>query len=145
MAPGFDAGFGAEGWQVSTSPIMLMALHKASLDIFKEVGSIDILCCKGDNLTGYLEFLLNNINEKLGYTLFEIITPEDVSQRGSQLSVVCCKRAKDIFNYLTQHGVIGDWREPDVIRLSPVPLYNSFRDVFETAHILTACAAELGL
>ncbi len=145
MAPGFDAAIGAEGWQVSTSPIMLMALHKASLDIFGEAGNVDVLRCKGDDLTGYMEFLLNKINADLGYTLFEIITPTDVKQRGSQLSVVCSKRAKNIFNYLTQNGVIGDWREPDVIRLAPVPLYNSFKDIFEAGRILTAAIKELGL
>lgn len=145
MAPGFDAAPGAEGWQVSTSPIMQLALHKASLDIFEEAGGIDILRCKADSLTAYLEFLLNKINTDLSYTLFEIITPADISQRGSQLSVVCSKKAKDIFNYLARHGVTGDWREPDVIRLSPVPLYNSFKDVFDAGHILAAATEELGL
>ncbi|MGN6181507.1 MAG: kynureninase [Mucilaginibacter sp.] len=145
MAPGFDAATGAEGWQVSTSPIMLMALHKASLDIFSEAGSIDQLRYKGDDLTAYLEFLLNKINTQVGYTLFEVITPEDKTQRGSQLSVICSKQAKNIFNYLTRNGVIGDWREPDVIRLSPVPLYNSFKDIFDTGRILTAAIKELGL
>lgn len=145
MAPGFDAATGAEGWQVSTSPIMLMALHKASLDIFSEAGSIDQLRYKGDDLTAYLEFLLNKINTQVGYTLFEVITPEDKTQRGSQLSVICSKQAKNIFNYLTRNGIIGDWREPDVIRLSPAPLYNSFKDIFDAGHILTAAIKELGL
>jgi kynureninase len=145
MAPGFEPELGAEGWQVSTSPIMLMALHKASLDIFEEAGGMNILRYKAGSLTAYLEFLLNKINDGLGYSLFEIITPTDISQRGSQLSVICSRRAKDIFNYLTQHGVIGDWREPDVIRLSPVPLYNSFKDVFECGRILTNAIGELGL
>jgi kynureninase len=145
MTPGFDAAFGAEGWQVSTSPIMLMALHKAALNVFAEAGNVDVLRYKGDDLTGYLEFLLNEINNQIGYTLFEIITPEDKTQRGSQLSVVCSKQAKDIFNYLTKNGVIGDWREPNVIRLSPVPLYNSFKDIFDTGAILTAAIKELGL
>lgn len=145
MAPGFDAALGAEGWQVSTAPIMLMALHKASLDIFDEVGGVNILRCKGGDLTAYLEFLLNKINDELGYILFEIITPAGVNQRGSQLSVICSKRAKDIFNYLTRNGVIGDWREPNVIRVSPVPLYNSFKDVFDAGSILAAAVRELGL
>lgn len=145
MEQGFDPASGAAGWQVSTSPVMLLALHKASLDIFKEVGNIDILRYKGDSLTGYLEYLLKQINSNLGYELFEIITPGDIAQRGSQLSVICTKRAKDIFNYLTRHGVIGDWREPDVIRLSPVPLYNSFKDVFDLAGILACAIKDLDL
>ncbi len=145
MAAGFEPENGAEGWQVSTSPIMLMALHKAALDVFGEAGNMSILRSKGDSLTGYLEFLLNRINTDLGYALFEIITPAEVNNRGSQLSVVCSKKAKDIFNYLTRHGVIGDWREPNVIRLSPVPLYNSFKDVFETGRILTTYVGELVL
>jgi len=145
MAPGFDAAIGAEGWQVSTSPIIQMALHKASLDIFSEAGNIDALRCKGDDLTGYLEFLLNETNSKVGRTLFGIITPKDKTQRGSQLSIICSEQAKSIFNYLTQNGVIGDWREPNVIRLSPVPFYSSFKDVFDAGVILGAAVRELGL
>jgi len=145
MAPGFDAAIGAEGWQVSTSPIMLMALHKAALDIFEEAGGMGVLNYKTAHLTGYLEFLLNNINQDAGHKLFEIITPSDKNKRGCQLSVVCSKKAKDIFNYLAQNGVVGDWREPNVIRLSPVPLYNSFKDVFEAGGILSAAVGELGL
>jgi kynureninase len=145
MAPGFDPAIGAEGWQVSTSPIMLMALHKAALDIFEEAGGMNILNCKTEHLTGYLEFLLNKINEKAGYKLFQVITPADKNKRGCQLSVVCSKSARDIFDYLTRNGVVGDWREPDVIRLSPVPLYNSFKDVFNAGYILIAAVDELGL
>ncbi len=136
MAPGFDAEPGADGWQVSTPPIMLMALHKASLDIFEEAGGVPVLRAKSEVLTGYLEFLINEINLKKGKELFKIITPKESNKRGGQLSVVCAGDAKGIFNYLTQNGVIGDWREPNVIRLSPVPLYNSFEDVFNAGRIL---------
>jgi len=136
MAPGFDAEPGAEGWQVSTPPIMLMALHKASLDIFEEAGGLPVLRAKSELLTGYLEFLINAINLKNGKELFKIITPKEPNKRGGQLSVVCTGDAKGIFNYLSKNGVVGDWREPNVIRLSPVPLYNSFADVFNAGRIL---------
>jgi len=145
MAPGFDAAQGADGWQVSTPPIMLMALHKASLDIFEEAGGIVPLRAKGDLLTGYLEFIIHQVNKDKGRELFKIITPKHKHERGSQLSIVCHQNAKDIFNYLTKHGVIGDWREPNVIRLSPVPLYNSFSDVFEAGRILNSAIEEIGL
>ena len=136
MAPGFDAQQGAEGWQVSTPPIMLMALHKASLDIFEEAGGLPVIRAKSELLTGYLEFLINAINLKNGKELFKIITPKEPNKRGGQLSVVCTGDAKGIFNYLSKNGVVGDWREPNVIRLSPVPLYNSFADVFNAGRIL---------
>jgi kynureninase len=117
---------------------MLMALHKASLDIFEQAGGLPVLRAKSEVLTGYLEFLINEINLKKRKELFKIITPIEPGKRGGQLSVVCAGDAKGIFNYLTQNGVIGDWREPNVIRLSPVPLYNSFADVFSAGRILEA-------
>ncbi|MDN3584717.1 kynureninase [Mucilaginibacter flavus] len=137
MAPGFDPAIGADGWQVSTSPILLLALFKASMAIFDEVGGIDILRNKSVALTGYLEFLINEINKRRGDEAFKIITPTDSDARGGQLSVVCTKNAKAIFKYLADNGVIGDWREPDVIRLSPVPLYNSFTDVYKAVKHLS--------
>ena len=131
MTPGFDPAKGAEGWQVSTSPILLMAVHKAALDIFEKAGSLEKLRQKSILLTGYLEYLLNEINHKYNEELFQIITPKNPTERGCQLSIVCKRDGKKIFNYLSENDVIGDWREPDVIRLSPVPLYNSFKDVYE--------------
>jgi kynureninase len=136
MAPGFKAAQGAEGWQVSTSPILLMAAHKAALDIFEDAGGLNKLRQKSILLTGYLEYLVNEINRKHGELLFAIITPSDPGIRGCQLSVICKRNGKGIFNYLAENGVIGDWREPDVIRLSPVPLYNLFKDVYRAANYL---------
>ncbi|MDB5024064.1 MAG: kynU [Mucilaginibacter sp.] len=136
MAPGFDPARGAEGWQVSTSPILLMAVHKAALDVFEKAGGLDKLRDKSILLTAYLEHLVQQINRKHGEQLFMIITPANPDERGCQLSIVCKRDGKAIFNYLGQNGVIGDWREPDVIRLSPVPLYNSFKDVYEAARHL---------
>lgn len=136
MAPGFDPEIGAAGWQVSTSPIPLLALFKASMAIFNDAGGLDTLRQKSIHLTGYLEFLIQGINEQQGEEIYRIITPADAAARGCQLSVVCKLNARAIFNYLAQNGVIGDWREPDVIRLSPVPLYNTFEDVYKAARLM---------
>ncbi|MES2064940.1 MAG: kynureninase [Bacteroidota bacterium] len=136
MAPGFEPENGAEGWNVSTSPIILMALHRASLDIFEKAGGLPALRAKSETLTAYLEYLIGEVNRKYGEDVYQIITPGDKTQRGCQLSVVCKRNAKAIFNYLADNGVIGDWREPDVIRLSPVPLYNSYADVYKAAESL---------
>jgi len=136
MAPGFDPEIGAAGWQVSTSPIPLLALFKASMAIFNDAGGLDTLRQKSIHLTGYLEFLIQGINEQQGEEIYRIITPADAAARGCQLSVVCKLNARAIFNYLAQNGVMGDWREPDVIRLSPVPLYNTFEDVYKAARLM---------
>lgn len=136
MAPGFDPEVGAAGWQVSTSPIPLLALFKASMAIFDDADGLDILRRKSIDLTGYLEFLIREVNQRQNEEIYKIITPANPAARGCQLSVVCKRNAKAIFNYLSQNGVIGDWREPDVIRLSPVPLYNTFEDVYKTAKLM---------
>ncbi|MDT3401738.1 kynureninase [Mucilaginibacter terrae] len=143
MAPGFKPEVGAEGWQVSTSPVLLMAAHKASLDIFEQAGSVNTLREKALVLTAYLEYLINQINQQAGDELFKIITPVNQQERGSQLSIICKRNGKAIFDYLANQGVIGDWREPDVIRLSPVPLYNTFTDVYTAALHLTQAAKTL--
>ncbi|MCR8556783.1 kynureninase [Mucilaginibacter sp. BJC16-A38] len=143
MPPEFEPEIGAAGWQLSTSPIMLLALHKASLDIFEQAGGIVPLRKKSELLTAYLEFLINSINEVNNEVLFKIITPKNKQERGGQLSIVCKQNAKAIFNFLTDNGVIGDWREPNVIRLAPVPLYNSFTQVFEVGRILGAAVVEV--
>ena len=145
MAPGFDAAQGADGWQVSTPPIMLLALHKAALDIFEQAGGVDRLRAKSELLTAYLEFVIGKLNQSYGSEIFKIITPTNKAERGCQLSIVCKQNAREIFNYISQHGVIGDWREPNVIRLSPVPLYSSFTDVFEAGRILAAAIGENAL
>lgn len=121
----FDVLPGAEGWQLSNPPILSMAAIKASLDIFGEVG-IEALNQKSKKLTGYFEFLL----KQLGEDSIRIITPEDPKERGCQLSIQVKNADKNLFDKLTKSGVIADWREPDVIRCAPVPLYNSFEDVY---------------
>ncbi len=122
----FDALAGAEGWQLSNPPILSMAAIRASLDVFHRAG-FDNLITKSKKLTGYLEFLLNEINNPN----INIITPSNPEERGCQLSIQVKNANKEVHTRLTKAGVISDWREPDVIRVAPAPLYNSFEDVFE--------------
>ena len=126
MQPEFNAIDGAEGWQLSNPSILAMASLRASLDIFDEVG-MEKLAEKSKQLTAYLEFLINELkNDDI-----EIITPKDTKQRGAQLSIRIKNSNKNFFHQLTATGVVCDWREPDVIRLAPVPIYNSFLDVYQ--------------
>jgi kynureninase len=136
MTQGFIPANGADGWQVSTSPILLLAIHKAALDLFEKAEGLEKLRRKSILLTGYLEYLVQQINLQHGEELLKVITPANPHERGCQLSIVCKRDGKAIFNYLAKNGVISDWREPDVIRLSPVPLYNSFKDVYEASNYL---------
>ena len=127
---------GAAGWQLSNAQILPMAAHKAALEIFDRAG-MDVLCHKSRLLTGYLEFLLQSINEKIGGTPFYIITPSDAMQRGCQLSILTkSENGRRIFKHLTQNGIIADWRKPNVIRVAPVPLYNTFEDVYRFAALM---------
>ena len=143
MEPGFQPMPGAEGWQLSNAPVLGMAAHLASLDIFDEVG-MEKLCEKRDQLTAYLEFIIDAISEKhKKVCTFEIITPRDKSQRGAQLSMLVHGKGKAIFDKLSDAGVVADWREPNVIRLAPVPLYNSFEDVYYFGKHLEDAIVEL--
>ena len=121
----------AEAWQLSNPPILAMAAVWAALKIFDEVG-MEKLRKKAIRLTGYLEFLVNQLGEKT----INIITPSDPAQRGSQLSIQVKKADKSLFHKITEDGVIADWREPDVIRVTPVPMYNSYEDVYNFYCIL---------
>ncbi|MDA7804012.1 kynureninase [Crocinitomix sp.] len=130
MEPGFNPMPGAEGWQLSNAPVLGMAAHLASLDIFDEVG-MDALIEKRVDLTNYLEFLINDLTERKGELCsFEIITPKNPNQRGAQLSILLHGMGKSLFDAITKMGVIADWREPNVIRIAPVPLYNSYEDAY---------------
>ncbi|MFK8045643.1 MAG: kynureninase [Crocinitomicaceae bacterium] len=136
MEPGFNPMKGAEGWQLSNAPILGMAANLASLDIFDEVG-MDALVAKRDDLTGYLEFIVNSVSEsQKAICNLEIITPKDKSKRGAQISILAHGMGKPLFDFITKKGVVADWREPNVIRIAPVPLYNSFTDVFRFGEIL---------
>ena len=122
---------GAEGWQLSNPPILSMAAIKASLDLFNEVG-MDALRQKSVQLTAYLEYLINNLD----HPDVEIISPRDPAQRGCQLSIRVKNADQTLHKRLTENHVITDWREPGVIRCAPVPLYNSFEDIFGMVAIL---------
>ncbi|HEV7782124.1 MAG TPA: kynureninase, partial [Chitinophagaceae bacterium] len=135
MEKGFEAIPTAEGWQLSNAPVLSMAAHKAALDIFEEAG-MERLHTKRKLLAGYLHYILNDINSRQKDKVVEVITPEDEKARGCQVSMLMIKRGKEIFNELTKQGVIADWREPNVIRVAPVPLYNSFEDVWKFGQIV---------
>ncbi|HEX8267868.1 MAG TPA: kynureninase [Pyrinomonadaceae bacterium] len=125
---------GAEGWQLSNPPIFQLAALKASLDIFEQAGMKNLIE-KSKKLTAYLEFLLEEIRDER----ISVITPSNPDERGCQLSIRVQDADKNLFNSISEKGVYADWREPDVIRVAPVPLYNSFMDVFRFAEILKVC------
>jgi len=135
MEKDFDAIPTAEGWQLSTPPALLLAAHKASLDIFEEA-AIENLHTKRKTLTAYLHFILNDINQKNNNKIIEIITPANEEERGCQVSMFMHKNGKAIFDALTKEGVIADWREPNVIRVAPVPLYNTYEDVWRFGNVI---------
>lgn len=127
----FDVMPGAEGWQLSNPPILSMAAIRASLDLFDEVG-MDALREKSEQLTGYFEFLINEIDTDR----IKIITPSDPKERGCQLSIQVKNADKSLHQQLMDKHVITDWREPDVIRCAPVPFYTSYEDVYKMVEIL---------
>jgi len=142
MEPEFKPMVSAEAWQLSNAPVFSMAVHRAALDLFDRAG-MDALRAKSEELTGYLAFVLKTISAAHGDP-FTIITPDDPAQRGCQLSLLVRENGRALFDTLTRNGVVVDWREPDpstslrsgVIRMAPVPLYNSFEDVFRFGGIL---------
>jgi len=135
MQSGFTPAQGADGWMLSNAPVFSMAVYKVSLDMFNEAG-MDALLSKQRELTGFLEFIINDISARYNNCDFEIITPQNPAERGCQLSVLTHGQGKRLFDYLIQNGVIADWREPNVIRIAPVPMYNSFEDVWQFGQIL---------
>lgn len=134
MPDNFEAMHGAEAWQLSNPPILPLAALRASMEIFDEVG-MPALRAKSEKLTGYFEYLIKELNTNQNV---RIITPTDPRQRGCQLSLQTMENGRVIFDRLTEKGVIADWREPDVIRLAAVPLYNRFVEVWEFVQLLTA-------
>lgn len=135
MEPVFDAVEGANGWQVSNLPILSLAPYLATTMLFNEVG-MEKLIKKRNQITAYLEFVLNQIDAELTEANFEIITPKNPEERGCQLSVYLHGQGKEIFYYLMENGVVTDWREPNVIRLAPVPFYTSYEDIYNFGQIL---------
>ena len=127
MDKGFEPIPTAEGWQLSNAPVLSMAAHKASIDVFEAAGMENLLA-KGKLLSNYLLFILDDINASLKEKIIEVITPRN--EKGCQVSMLMLQQGKEIFEALKQNGVLADWREPNVIRVAPVPLYNTFSDVF---------------
>ncbi len=131
MPPQFQPQPGAAGWQLSNAPILSMASLRASLELFSEA-TMEALCQKSDRLTGYLLELIKQLPQRD----FEVITPDDPDHRGCQVSMLVHHESQKRYDKLQQAGVVCDFRRPDVIRLAPVPLYNSFEDVWRFWKIL---------
>jgi kynureninase len=139
MRPEFDPAPGADGWQLSNPPILALAPLRVSLEIFRRAG-MRALREKSERLTAYLAWL---IESQLDETL-EILTPRESDRRGAQLSVrVRASRdaGKSLFDHLVANGVLGDWREPDVMRIAPTPLYNTFADCLRYTEAVQAWRA----
>jgi kynureninase len=134
MKKGFHPQPGAAGWQLSNAPVLHMAAHRASLDLFKQAG-INRLRAKSEKMTLVLKQIIDQYNQMATVRL-QCITPDAMDERGCQFSLIASERGKEVFDVLTQHGVIADWREPNVIRMAPVPMYNSFMDLYRLKEIL---------
>jgi kynureninase len=136
MGPEFVPTPGADGWQLSNPPILALAPLRISLEIFHRAGMAR-LREKSERLTGYLEWLIQTTLADV----LEVITPAQAGRRGAQLSIRVIggrERGRELFEYLMEHGIVGDWREPDVIRISPTPLYNRYADCFGFAQAVAA-------
>ena len=140
MEKGFQPMQSAEAWQMSNAPVLTMAAHKAAIDIFDEVG-MERLLAKQKLLSGYLEFIIDDINERfLNKTegkWLNNITPRNWEERGCQVSIIAEGFGRPLFDALLKEGIISDWREPNVIRMAPVPLYNSFLDIYKFGETLS--------
>ncbi len=141
MEKEFDPIPTAEGWQVSTTQVMNMSAHAAALDIFEEAGFENVVA-KMKKLSAYLMFVLDDINASSAKKIIEIITPRNENEHGCQVSILLHERGSQVFDSLKQHGVIVDWREPNVIRLAPAPLYNTFEEIFTTGQIIKNIIAQ---
>lgn len=130
MERSFEPFHSAEAWQLSNAPVFSMAVHRASLEIYNEAG-MPALLEKSKKLTGYMVALVEKINQDAGAQLIQILTPSNPEERGCQISLVMKKDGRKVFDALLKNGIITDWREPDVIRIAPVPLYNSFKDCYD--------------
>jgi kynureninase len=136
MKKGFKPMRGAEGWQLSNAQILPMAVHRASLQIFEQAG-MQRLWAKHLQMHKYCYFLLDEFNQKQNKFSIEVITPQDEKQSGCQLSLVIKGIGKQVYEFLTKNGVVVDWREPEVIRIAPVPLYNTFEELYLFFDILS--------
>jgi kynureninase len=139
MEPDFIPIESAEAWQLSNAPILTMAAHLASLTVFEEAG-LENIFNKRKLLSDYLFFVVDKINEELKNNHINnhlsIITPKEENRRGAQVSIVVAKEGRKLFETISKNGIIADWREPNVIRIAPAPLYNSFADVYKFAQLM---------
>lgn len=136
MEKGFIPKNTAESWQMSNAQVFNMVAHNASLDIYDKTSMAD-LRAKSEKLTGYMEYLLKEVEDILP---FVIITPDHPRRRGCQLSLLFSDRGREVFEKLTENGIVADWREPNVIRIAPVPLYNTFEDCYKFYEVLKSFA-----
>ncbi len=136
MGPEFHAMPGAEGWQLSNPPILALAPLRASMKIFSEAG-LERMRAKSVLLTGYLQFLLDQQSS----TKFSMITPREEKRRGAQVSIRLPGAGRKLCDRLAAAGTIGDWREPDIFRVAPVPLYNTYQDVYRFVQSFSAVLA----
>jgi kynureninase len=143
MESGFTPMPGAEGWQLSNAPVIGMSILKSAVEIFDAAG-MTALRRKSELLTGYLEFTIDSLADQYPDAGISIITSRDPDQRGCQLSFNIAGRERDIFDRMTNAGIIGDFREPCMIRVAPVPLYNSFLDVHTFGEVLRGLLDEGG-
>lgn len=141
MESGFTPMKGAEGWQLSNAPIFSMSILRSSIEIFDDAGMSE-LRKKSEKLTGYLEFVIDALANDFPDAGLHIISPRDPAKRGCQISMIIEGRERDVFDRLTAAGIVSDFREPCMIRLAPVPLYNSFEDVFTFGDALRTILAE---
>ena len=137
MGNEFDPILSADGWQLSTTPLLNMSALNASLHIFQEAGFANILM-KARRLSAYLFFTLDRINASCPRKMIDVITPRQEDQHGCQVSILMNEKGKETFDGLRGSGVIVDWREPNVIRAAPVPLYNTFEEVYTFGEIIKA-------
>lgn len=141
MKSGFQPMHGAEGWQLSNAPVLGMSVMKASIDIFAEVG-MTALREKSRKLTGYLEYTIGLLAQAFPDASISMISPRDPERRGSQISINVGGRERQLFDDMIAEGVIADFREPCIIRIAPVPLYNSFQDVFTFGKVMRKLLAK---
>ena len=140
MDAGFDPIPTAEGWQLSNAPVLSMAVHKAAIELVDEAGMTN-LSTKGKQLSAYLIFILKDLSAKFSEHEISIITPEKEEERGCQVSFIIKKDGKKVFEKLMALGVSAGWREPEVIRVAPVPLYNTFEEIWEFGEMINKILA----
>ena len=135
MQKGFVPVPTAEGWAVSTPPILQYAALEASLELFQEAGFKNIYA-KGMSMSNYLLQLLNELNSRLTNSPIEVLTPQEPDRHGCQVSMLMRERGREVFEALSKNEIFADWREPNVIRIAPVPLYNRYEEIWHFVQVM---------